>query len=121
MYVLNESGRNEVYLRTSLGEERGQRVSSAGGMEPVWASNGSELFYREGDKMMAVPLPRGTTRPAQPRLLFEGEFMRGTIDSPNYDIMPDSQRFVMVQRPQQESAQPTLHVLINWFATLSSP
>jgi hypothetical protein len=75
-------------------------------MEPVWASDGSELFYREGDKMMAVALPRGTTRPAQPRLLFEGEFTRGTIDSPNYDIMP-GQRFVMVQRPRQESAQPT--------------
>ena len=27
----------------------------------------------------------------------------------------------MVQRPRQESAQPTLHVLINWFATLSHP
>jgi serine/threonine protein kinase/Tol biopolymer transport system component len=120
-YVSNESGQNEVYLRTAPGEERGQRVSSAGGMEPVWASDGSELFYREGDKMMVVALPRGTTRPAQPRLLFEGEFTRGTMDSPNYDIMPDGQRFVMVQRPRQESAQPTLHVLINWFATLSTP
>jgi hypothetical protein len=33
--------------------------------------------------------------------------------------MPDGQ-FVMVQRPQRESAQATIHVLINWFATLSS-
>ena len=41
---------NEVYLRTSSGEERGQRVSSAGGVEPVWASNGSELFYREATR-----------------------------------------------------------------------
>ena len=120
-YVSNESGQNEVYLRTASGEERGQRVSSAGGMEPVWASDGSELFYREGDRMMAVALPGGTTRPAQPRRLFEGEFTRGTMDSPNYDIMPDGQRFVMVQRPRQESAEPTLHVLINWFATLSTP
>ena len=120
-YVSNESGQNEVYLRTASGEERGQRVSSAGGMEPVWASDGSELFYREGDRMMAVALPGDTTRPAQPRRLFEGEFTRGTMDSPNYDIMPDGQRFVMVQRPRQESAEPKLHVLINWFATLSTP
>ena len=90
-------------------------------MEPVWASDGSELFYREGNKMMVVAMPGGTTRPAQARLVFEGEFARGTMDSPNYDIMPGGQRFVMVQRPRQESAQPTLHVLINWFATLSSP
>ena len=56
--------------------------------------------------MMAVALPRGTTRPAQPRRLFEGEFMRGTMDSPNYDIMPDGQRFVMVQRPGRSRRSP---------------
>jgi eukaryotic-like serine/threonine-protein kinase len=119
-YVSNQTGQNEIYLRTASGDEPGQRVSSAGGTEPVWASDGSELFYREGDKMMSVALPSGSTRPAQPRFLFDGEFTRGTMDSPNYDVMPDG-RFVMVQRSRQESAQPTLHVLVNWFATLSSP
>jgi hypothetical protein len=27
----------------------------------------------------------------------------------------------MVQRPQETSGQATVHVLINWFATFSSP
>jgi serine/threonine-protein kinase len=118
-YVSNLSGQNEVYLRAVSGDDRSQPVSASGGTEPVWSRDGNELFYREGDKMMMVALPGGTTRLAPARRLFEGEFMRGTMDSPNYDVMPDGQ-FVMVQRPQRESAQATIHVLINWFATLSS-
>jgi dipeptidyl aminopeptidase/acylaminoacyl peptidase len=119
-YVSNQSGQNEVYLRAAVRDERGQPVSVNGGTEPVWAPNGNELFYREGDRMMTVTLPGGTTRLTQPRRLFEGEFTRGTMDSPNYDVMPDG-RFVMVQRPQETSGQATVHVLINWFATFSSP
>jgi hypothetical protein len=29
-------------------------VSIDGGSEPVWAKSGDELFYRQGDAMMAV-------------------------------------------------------------------
>jgi hypothetical protein len=119
-YVSNHSGQNEVYLRAATGDERGQAVSIDGGTEPVWAADGNELFYRAGDRMMAVALPGGTTRIAPARRLFEGEFTRGTIDSPNYDVMRDG-RFVMVERSRQESAHATLHLLINWFAALSSP
>jgi serine/threonine protein kinase/Tol biopolymer transport system component len=114
-YVTNQSGRTEVSLRRLMGTERPQQVSMNGGIEPVWAPSGLELFYREGDKMMAVPVD-GNLR-SQPRTLFSGEFARGTLDSPNYDLMPDGQRFVMIQRQPETAEQPTLHVLTNWFDT----
>ena len=64
---------------------------------------------------MAVAIRDGTRAGVEPRTLFEADFARGTIDSPNYDIMPDG-RFVMVQRPPQASGQTTLNVLLNSLA-----
>jgi hypothetical protein len=83
------------------------------------APSGLDLFYREGDRMMSVAIQSSQNAP--PKVLFVGDFARGTIDSPNYDVLPDG-RFVMIQRPLQSPPQ-ALHVLINAFATLgaSSP
>jgi hypothetical protein len=52
-------------------------------------------------------------------LLFEGDYARGTIDSPNYDVMADG-RFVMIQRPSQRSGPESLHVLLNWSRNLGA-
>jgi serine/threonine-protein kinase len=126
-YASNESGRTEVYLRSVADPARKQDVSNNGGTEPVWARSGRELFYREGDTMMAVSLAGNgpDIRVAGRQALFQGAFAKGTIDAANYDVTADDQRFVMVRAEEQASAQASLHVLINWFgaiaASLSSP
>ena len=80
----------------------GWQISAEGGTEPVWARSGLELFYRNGDQMMAVEVK---TQPAfaasDPRLLFTGRYERGLDFRPNYDIAPDGQRFLMVQASGQ--------------------
>ena len=108
-----------MYVRPSTDQVRSRQISREGGTEPVWAPSGLELFYREGDRMMSVAIQ--SSQIPSPKVLFAGDFARGTIDWPNYDVLPDG-RFVMIQRPLQSPPQ-TLHVLINAFATLggSSP
>ena len=53
-YVSNESGRAEVYVDSypSLAEKIA--VSTDGGHRPRWSRDGRELFYRQGDALMAV-------------------------------------------------------------------
>ena len=47
-------------------------VSTEGGTEPVWSRDGHELFYRDGDKMMAVAtMIQPTLRASKPEVLFE--------------------------------------------------
>ena len=54
-YTTNESGRPEIAVRPFPGPGEKTQVSDNGGTEPVWSSNGRELFYREGNtKLMAV-------------------------------------------------------------------
>ena len=49
-YESDESGVNEVYVRPFPNVNDGRwQVSTAGGVQPVWARNGGELFYLDGD------------------------------------------------------------------------
>ena len=117
-YVSAEGGRSAVHVTQLSNPASARRVSVEGGSEPVWGSGGRELFYRQGTTMMAATIDAaGQVQPGS-GALFDGDFVRGTLDTANYDIMPDG-RFVMVQRSSQ-SAEPTLHVLINWLGTLKA-
>jgi Tol biopolymer transport system component len=119
-YVSNESGRNEIYVQPYPGPGGKWQISTEGGVEPLWNSNGRELFYRTGDKMMAVGID---TRPSfsagKPRLLFEGKYQPPPFTSPNYDVTSDGQRFLMLKPSEAGEAAPTqINVVLNWFEEL---
>jgi Tol biopolymer transport system component len=118
-YVSNEGGRSEVYVTPLANPARARRASLDGGSEPVWATSGRELFYRQGTTMMAVTIDAAGQIQSAARRLFDVDFVRGTLDGANYDVMSDG-RFVMVQRSGQ-NAELTLHVLLNWVGTLAAP
>ena len=69
VYTSNESGRTEVYVQPYPGPGGKWQISTEGGTEPVWNRNGRELFYRTGDKMMAVGA-RGLPSPPSASELF---------------------------------------------------
>jgi serine/threonine-protein kinase len=121
-YVSDESGRFEVYVQPYPGPDGKWQVSKDGGTEPVWNPNGKELFYRSGDKMMAVEI---TTQPSfslsNPRMLFEGPYEPAAVPVSNYDVSPDGQRFLMFKPSEQEltqAASTQINVVLNWFEEL---
>jgi eukaryotic-like serine/threonine-protein kinase len=94
-YVSDESGREEVYVVPFPGAGARWPISTDGGSEPRWARNGRELFYRNGDRMMAVTVTSDTTFSAtKPRLLFEAKALLG--ESMTYDVTPDGE-FLMIE------------------------
>jgi Tol biopolymer transport system component len=116
-YVSNESGQFEVYVRPYPGPDRKLQVSPHGGTHPKWTRNGKELFYRSGNKMMAVDVSTSPElRTSQPHLLFEQRYAFGGAQTiPNYDVSPDGQRFLMVK---DESSSGRLNIVLNWFEEL---
>jgi Tol biopolymer transport system component len=44
----DESGRDEVYVRSFPDPSSKVQVSVTGGSEPIWAADGTRLFYRSG-------------------------------------------------------------------------
>ena len=114
-YVSDESGQPEVYVRPFPDGPNRWTISTAGGAEPLWSPDGSELFYRNGDEMMVVAIE---TEPelalGVPRALFRKAF-RVTPDPRNYDVSSDGQRFVMVEGGAETTE---IRIVLNWFEEL---
>jgi hypothetical protein len=118
-YSSDESGSWQVYAQPYGGAGGKVQISTDGGTEVVWASDGRELFYRNREKMMSVAVRAGSTFDAgKPRLLFEGPYAMGPIDGfTNYDLSRDGQRFLMIKN-EQGSAPTRLDIVLNWFEVL---
>jgi eukaryotic-like serine/threonine-protein kinase len=116
-YEADETGRFEVYVRPFPEVNSGTwRVSTAGGSRPLWARNGTELFYLDPrGALMAVAVDRGSTwRAGTPTRILEPRYFAGAggIGGRTYDVSPDGQRFLMI-RPASGSA-PNIIVVQNW-------
>ena len=111
-YVSDESGRDEIFVR---GYPEGGRwqVSTDGGNEPVWSGDGSEFFYRSGNRMMAVDLSGGSElQVGTPTELFSGPYSVGA-GSANFAVNGDGGRFLMI-RSEAASAPTLVNVVANW-------
>ena len=118
LYVSDESGREEVYAASYPGLSEKKSISIGGGRGPVWSRDGREVFYRNGDRMMAVPVqisPAFTI--GKPRMLFEGNWTANSITNADYDVSADGQRFLMVEA-EKSAVAAELRVVVNWFEEL---
>jgi len=104
VYVSDESGRPEVYLRPFPGPGERVQISRDGGNEPAWSSGGREIVFRNGRGFYAVSFdPASPAAMSAPRLLFEADLERGgREDYPiNYAVTPDGRTFIAL-RPLPE-------------------
>ena len=114
-YQSDESGRNEVYVRSFQGPARRVQVSTEGGGSPVWSRDGKELFYRLDRQMLSVSVnTRAGISVGAPRVLFEGNYhIAFADDHPGYDVAADG-RFLMIRTPDEELPR-EIHIVLNWF------
>jgi dipeptidyl aminopeptidase/acylaminoacyl peptidase len=103
-YQSDETGRWEIRVRPFPEGEGQWQVSVNGGERPTWSRRGDELFYIEGNTLMAVPIrTAGGFEAGAPRALFTGEQLGTELNPPLngftdfYDVGVDGQRFLVVQ------------------------
>jgi Tol biopolymer transport system component/DNA-binding winged helix-turn-helix (wHTH) protein len=119
-YTSDESGREEVYVQLFPARGDKRQVSVGGGEEPRWSTDGRQLFFRHGDRLMAVDVSTKTTSKPQPaHLLFEGPYARSDFWT-NYDVAVDGQRFVMLKEDDEARTTQVLRVVLNWTDELKS-
>lgn len=125
-YDSNESGKPEVYVAPYPAMEPRERMSTNGGLHPLWAPDGRELYYRTGaspeeleqralaqkTRVMAVAIE---TKPAfkagQPRMLFEGPYFESGHD---IAVTPDGKGFVLIRETDTQTGPRELEVVLNW-------
>lgn len=123
-YCSNETKQPQVYVQAFPGPGPKTQVSSDGGTDPVWKRAGGELYFRNGDKVMAVAV---STTPAftagHPRTLWEGRYSHGMstscgppgATSSNYDVTADGQRFLMIKDEAPDTAvSKQIVVVLGW-------
>jgi Tol biopolymer transport system component len=124
-YCSNESGKAEVYVQAFPGPGAKIQVSNSGGTDPVWRRTGGELFYRNGDSIMAVPVSIAPTFSAgRPHELWKGHYSHGMssscgapgLTSSNYDVSADGQHFLMIKDDDQDSSTAKQIVLVQGWA-----
>ena len=118
-YASNESESEEIYVRPFPDIDAGRwQVSAGGGTQPLWAPDGQELFYRDGEAVLAVSIQ---TDPSfvqgTPEELFEGQSDLGP-GGRTYDVSPDGERFLMIKPAESASATSQIIVVQNWFEEL---
>ena len=120
-YYSAESGHPEVYVQSFTSKGSRAQVSSAGGLEPHWAPDGSALYYQQFDGVMRVPIEAGSAfTPGKAQMLFNGSAMQAQSDSgQTYDIDPKGARFLMLRPATEGAPTPDVHVIFNWFDELA--
>ena len=103
-YQSNELGVFEVYVTPYPGPGPTYRVSTAGGEEPRWSADGTELFYRQGTTAMVVNVADHDFARAEPRALFTG------LEKLAWDVSPAGDFFVTFEQREP----PQLHIILNW-------
>ena len=110
-YISNESGQNQVYVQAVPVSGAKWQISTAGGADVHWRSDGKELFYVSADgKLMSVPIKLGANvEPSTPQALFS---YAGTTA---YAPSRDGQRFLVnVPAGGEAATVPPLTVVTNW-------
>lgn len=123
-YCSNESGKAQVYVQAFPGPGPKIQISSDGGTDPVWNGRGGELYYRNGDSMMAVAVTTAPTfRAGRPQELWRGHYSHGMstscgpagATSSNYDVTADGRRFLMIKDEAPDTAvSREIVVVLNW-------
>jgi hypothetical protein len=100
-YVSDElGGEFQVYVTPYPGPGKRIPVSIDGGLSPIWSADGSELYFRQGSKVMAAAV---TLQPnidvSKPVELFDGPYTVDLSGHQRYDVAPDG-RFLMVENSE---------------------
>jgi serine/threonine-protein kinase len=127
-YSSNETGRHEIFVRPFPDVDSGKwQVTSNGGVNPVWAHNGRELFFANpGSREMSVVEFTATTTtfgagPATRLFTIpSGEFrFTGLGNDDFYDVALDDERFLMARAYREESGATSMVILVqNFFEEL---
>jgi len=96
-YVSDETGSYQVYVVPYPGPGPKVAVSIDGGLSPLWSSDGRELFFRRGSKLLASAMTftpaLAATRPVE---LFDGPYTLDLMGHQRDDVAPDG-RFLLVE------------------------
>jgi serine/threonine-protein kinase len=122
VYVSDEAGPWEVFVRLFPTGEGKWQVSVAGGTQPRWSPDGREIFYLEEEALMAVEVadPDAFSL-GSPVKLMEGKFSQPLFDSVRfapYGVGGEGRSFFLSRAAENGASPSRLMLIQNWTSEL---
>ena len=114
LYQSDRSGDHNVFVRPFPNVDDGLvQISLTGGTEPQWATSGNEIFYRDAiGQLVSARVEAGAAlRVTAREVLFDALPYWSDPAAPQYDVAPDDERFIMLER---EPGSTSLVVVWSW-------
>jgi len=111
VYYTMESGRFHVYSTPFPGGRARWLISEDGGRDPSWGPDGTEIYYRSGNRLMAARIDTAAGVRVLGRRLVVAPFSPPLYD--DYDVHPNGRTIALI-RPRDESVRDIVLVL-DWF------
>ena len=121
-YQSNETGRYEIWAQPFPGPGERVQISTTGGAQVQWRSDGQEIFYVALDeRLMAVPVMRSADgarlEPGEAVPLFATRISSGAVQPGSrrqqYVTAPDGQSF-LIRTLVDDDEPPPITLLFNW-------
>jgi eukaryotic-like serine/threonine-protein kinase len=109
-FASSELGTMEIFIAPLADSTAKQRVSVAGGRNPVWSRDGAELYYVNNDTVYAATFSSRTGQIGTPRALYSLGESFVVVD---LDLAPDGQRFLVGVGDRRQSGS-VITILLNW-------
>lgn len=121
VYGSNESGRNELYIRSFSadgGLGKPIPVTTKGGRVPRWSPDGKLIYYRLADKIMVLEVDPAEGRPTSAARVAV-DFESQPVADYDFSTLPDGKLLMMRKGPDE--AKPThVEVVLNWYEELKA-
>ena len=117
-YQSNKTGRNEIYVRPFPVSGQGEiAITAEGGTRPVWARDGSELYYWTVDRRLVVIkgiriTPGPPSSWGAPTVVLEGAYVSAGFNT-DYDVR-DGRFLLMKESAGAASRAAEIVVVQNW-------
>ena len=121
VYESNETGSFEVYVTSFPGKSFKHQISSYGGNEPLWSSDGDKIYYRNDDGFYVVNVlwEGNEVSFKKPIKMFSGPFRYTHGWGRNYDLSPDGKKFITILENDNINSLKTTGVISNFLEVVS--
>jgi len=116
-YASDEAGDFQIFVRAYPGPGGKWQVSTAGGANPRWSPDGTELFYRWQSELYAAAVDGSGDGFRASRLEVVLDDLSATSANYDYDVL-DSERFLVVESAGDDSAPAGVTVVVDWLDEL---
>ena len=119
-YTSDETGSTEVYVTTYPTQGAIKKLSQARGAAPLWSPSGDDLFFVQGQRLVAMRFNASGPVSGSPVPVGPDSFPVGTSV---HDVLPDGRFVITTEEPEPANAR-TPVVVLNWpaqFRTTGAP